>query len=80
MVIVVVVHVDEDDLVSPLLLLGPGRHTGYRGPADDRWSLCVLVAGADGLDLVQREDGGMLELLLVIRPLPALLGRLLDHH
>lgn len=80
-VLVVVVHIDEDDLMSPLLLVvGPGGHARCRGPMHHRGPLSVLVIGADGLDLVQGENGGMLELPLVIRPLPALQGRLLDHH
>lgn len=80
-VLIVVVHIDEDDLVSSLLLvLRPGGHARRRGPAYHRGPLGVLVIGADGLDLIQGEDGGMLELPLVIRPLPALQGRLLDHH
>lgn len=59
--------------MSPLLLvLGPGGHAGRRGPPRHRGPLGVLVVGADGLDLVQGENGGMLELPLVIRPLSAL--------
>lgn len=82
-VLIVVVHIDQYDLVGALVLLWPrGHHHARRsGPARHRRPLRVLVIGADGLDLVKREDGGMLELPFVVQTVqPALQGRLLDHY
>lgn len=82
-VLVIVVHIDQYDLVGALVLLWPWGHHHARcnGPARHRWPLRVLVVGADGLDLVKREDGGMLELPFVVQTVqPALQGRLLDHY
>lgn len=59
-VLVVVIHVHKDYFVSPLLLV----QVAWRGARWPRgrsacygWALRVLVARADGFDLVQGQDG-----------------------
>lgn len=49
--VVVVVHIDRYDFVSPFVLLLPQCCSG-RGSFHHRRPFCVLVAASDGLDLV----------------------------
>lgn len=76
--LVVVIHTDRYDFMSPLLLfLSGSRSRG--GPFHHRGPFRVFVAASDGLDLVQGQNSSRRGLSVIVQPLPAGQGRLLGH-
>lgn len=78
-VFIVVIHINRYDFMSPLVLLLP-RCCPRTGFFHHRWTFSVIVAAADRLDLVQRQDSCRLAVPLVLQPLPAVQRGLLNHH
>lgn len=75
----VIVHINRYDFVSPFVLF-LSWCCSRRGSFHHGRPFRVFIAAPDGLELVQGQNSSRLNVSLIVRPLPTLQRRLLDHH